>query len=85
MPEVQVTRELTDVEGSEHANFLTTTIDALANWARKSSLWPYPFGTACCAIEFMAVASAHYDIARFGHPKSRRPSAMRHLPWSSTR
>ncbi len=66
MPEVQVTRELTDVEGSEHANFLTTTIDALANWARKSSLWPYPFGTACCAIEFMAVASAHYDIARFG-------------------
>ena len=66
MPEVQVTRELTDVEGSEHANFLTTTIDALSNWARKSSLWPYPFGTACCAIEFMAVASAHYDIARFG-------------------
>ena len=60
------TRELTEVEEVEHGNFLTTTVDALANWARKSSLWPYPFGTACCAIEFMAVASAHYDIARFG-------------------
>jgi NADH-quinone oxidoreductase subunit B len=60
------TRELTEVEKVEHGNFLTTTVDALANWARKSSLWPYPFGTACCAIEFMAVASAYYDSARFG-------------------
>jgi NADH dehydrogenase I D subunit len=60
------TRELTDVEEVEHGNFLTTTVGALSNWARKSSLWPYPFGTACCAIEFMAVAGAHYDIARFG-------------------
>jgi NADH dehydrogenase I D subunit len=59
-------RELTEVEEVEHGNFLTTTVDALSNWARKSSLWPYPFGTACCAIEFMAVAGAHYDIARFG-------------------
>jgi len=59
-------RELTEVEEVEHGNFLTTTVDALSNWARKSSLWPYPFGTACCAIEFMAVAGAHYDIARIG-------------------
>jgi NADH-quinone oxidoreductase subunit B len=59
-------RELTEVEKVEHGNFLTTTVAALANWARKSSLWPYPFGTACCGIEFMAVASDHYDIARFG-------------------
>ena len=50
----------------EHESFFTTTYTSLVNWARKSSLWPYPFGTACCAIEFMAVASAHYDIARFG-------------------
>ena len=59
-------RELTEVEKVEHGIFLTTTVDALANWTRKNSLWPYPFGTACCAIECMAVASAHYDIARFG-------------------
>ncbi len=62
----QPTRALANSDQVEHGNFLTTTVDALANWARKSSLWPYPFGTACCAIEFMAVASAHYDIARFG-------------------
>src|ERR671931_138355 len=50
----------------EHENFFTTTYHSLINWARKSSLWPYPFGTACCAIEFMATVLSHYDIARFG-------------------
>jgi NADH dehydrogenase I D subunit len=47
-------------------NFLTTTVSGLVNWARGGSLWPMPFGTACCAIEFMSVVSAHYDLARFG-------------------
>ena len=47
-------------------NILTTTISDVVNWARKGSLWPMPFGTACCAIEFMSVVSAHYDLARFG-------------------
>lgn len=47
-------------------NFLTTTMDALANWARSNSLWPMPFGTACCAIEFMATAAGRFDLARFG-------------------
>ena len=55
-----------EVETKERENFFTTTAATLINWARKGSLWPYPFGTACCAIEFMAVAGAHYDIARFG-------------------
>lgn len=45
---------------------VTHAIDAVVNWARKNSLWPYIFGTACCAIEFMSDASAHFDIARFG-------------------
>jgi NADH-quinone oxidoreductase subunit B len=35
-------------------------------WARKNSLWQYPFVTACCGMEYMSVASARYDIARFG-------------------
>jgi len=38
----------------------------MIKWGRKSSIWPMPFGTACCAIEFMAVSFSHYDIARFG-------------------
>jgi NADH-quinone oxidoreductase subunit B len=45
---------------------LTTTLDKMVNWARSGSLWPLPFGTACCAIEFMSVVSSHYDLARFG-------------------
>ncbi|HEX5725256.1 MAG TPA: NADH-quinone oxidoreductase subunit NuoB [Longimicrobiaceae bacterium] len=46
--------------------FLTTRLDAVANWARANSLWPMPFGTACCAIEMMATAATRYDLARFG-------------------
>jgi NADH-quinone oxidoreductase subunit B len=46
--------------------FLTTRLDAVVNWARRNSLWPMPFGTACCAIEMMASAASRYDLARFG-------------------
>ncbi len=45
---------------------ITTTIDTVINWGRKYSLWPMPFGTACCAIEFMGVVSSRYDVSRFG-------------------
>lgn len=46
--------------------FLTTKISEIINWARKYALYPMPFGTACCAIEYMAVVGSHYDISRFG-------------------
>lgn len=46
--------------------FLTTRMDTVVNWARRNSLWPMPFGTACCAIEMMATAASRYDLARFG-------------------
>ena len=46
--------------------YLTTKLESAVNWARGNSLWPLPFGTACCAIEFMSMVSSHYDIARFG-------------------
>jgi NADH-quinone oxidoreductase subunit B len=45
---------------------VTTKLDYVVNWARRSSLWPMPFGTACCAIEMMASAASKYDLARFG-------------------
>jgi NADH-quinone oxidoreductase subunit B len=45
---------------------VTTKIDAVINWGREASLWPFVFGTACCAIEFMATAASRYDISRFG-------------------
>jgi len=55
-------------------DLLTTRLDRLVsffrengvNWARKNSLWPLPFATACCGIELMATASSRYDLARFG-------------------
>ena len=46
--------------------FFTGKLDNLVNWARGNSLWPLPFGTACCAIEFMSMVASHYDISRFG-------------------
>jgi NADH-quinone oxidoreductase subunit B len=46
--------------------FLTTKLNHLIDKARKNSLWPFPFGTACCAIEFMSVMMSHYDLSRFG-------------------
>ncbi len=45
---------------------LTTTLDKVVNWGRKSSIWPMTFGLACCAIEMMAMSAARFDIARFG-------------------
>ncbi len=45
---------------------VTTRMDEVIKWGRKNSLWPLPFGTACCAIEFMGVVSAEFDISRFG-------------------
>jgi len=47
-------------------NILTTNIDKVVNWARKNSLWPMPFGLACCAIEMMSSVAPRYDLARFG-------------------
>ena len=56
-------RETEELAG---ASLLTTRLETMVNWARGNSLWPLPFGTACCAIEFMSMVSSHYDVARFG-------------------
>ena len=45
---------------------LTTTVEKMVQWARRSSIWPVTFGLACCAIEMMAMSTSRYDIARFG-------------------
>lgn len=45
---------------------VTTRLEALIAWGQKNSLFPYPFGTACCAIEFMGTVSSRFDISRFG-------------------
>src|SRR5271156_5332812 len=53
-------------EGYTGEGFFATTIDKAVGLARSKSLWPLPFATSCCGIEFMAVMGSHYDLARFG-------------------
>ena len=48
------------------AGVMTTQLDAALGWARKYSIFQYPFVTACCGMEFMSVAASHYDLDRFG-------------------
>lgn len=48
------------------SGFLLSTVEGLAGYVRKGSLWPATFGLACCAIEMMATTSGRFDIARFG-------------------
>jgi NADH-quinone oxidoreductase subunit B len=54
------------VEKDGSPGFLATKLDFVVNWARRNSLWPMPFGTACCAIEMMASYASRFDVARFG-------------------
>src|SRR6187402_266490 len=54
------------IEGKFGKNIVITSVDAVANWARASSLWPMLFGIACCAIEMMATAASRYDWDRLG-------------------
>ena len=52
--------------GVEGNGFFATTLDKLVGLGRKNSIWPLPFATSCCGIEFMATMGANYDLARFG-------------------
>ncbi len=47
-------------------NFVTSQVDQAIAWSRKYSLFNYPFVTACCGMEYMSLASGHYDVDRFG-------------------
>ncbi len=46
--------------------FFATQLSSVVGLARKNSLWPLPFATSCCGIEFMATMASHYDLSRFG-------------------
>jgi NADH-quinone oxidoreductase subunit B len=53
-------------EGHRGEGFFATQLEKIVGLARKNSIWPLPFATSCCGIEFMATMGSHYDLARFG-------------------
>ncbi len=52
--------------GHEGPGFFATSFDKIIGLARSNSLWPLPFATSCCGIEFMATMAPNYDLSRFG-------------------
>ena len=67
IPAGQREEERATVKHYPETHILTTTIDGLLRWARRSSLWPLSFGTACCAMEMIAASQARWDYwERFG-------------------
>ena len=80
------------IEDRFEKNIITTSVDFVFNWARKSALWPMTFGLACCAIEMMATGASRFDMDRFGdransvrvlHPDGSM-GVYAHLEWEST-
>ena len=66
-------------EEIQDRGFITSTADALVNWARSGSLWPMTFGLACCAVEMMHTGASRYDLDRFGvvfRPSPRQSDVM---------
>ncbi len=61
--------------------FVTTRLVPLLSWAQKYSLFMYPFVTACCGMEFMAVSSPRYDFSRFGSEAPRFSPRQSDLLW----
>ena len=68
-PAMQELESAMEVPGEIRHNVFVTSLESLAAWGRRSSLWPVAFGLACCAMEMIAVGNSRFDIARFGAEK----------------
>ena len=63
--------EMMDELRKNGTNVVLTSLDQLINWGRSNSVWSFLLGASCCAIEFMALGAARYDMARFGFEVTR--------------
>ena len=63
MSNIQITPTPAGLEGQ---GFFATKVEEAIGLARANSIWPLPFATSCCGIEFMATMTSNYDLARFG-------------------
>ncbi len=71
MPQIMTEDQVLEQEVRRHIAVtswgkLLDMLDKVANWGRRSSIWPLQFGLACCAIEMICTAASRFDIARFG-------------------
>lgn len=57
---------VSEPEGYKGEGFFATSLNKVVGIARANSIWPLPFATSCCGIEFMATMASNYDLARFG-------------------
>ncbi len=64
-------QRMVDKLNRDGAGIVLGSLDELIDWGRSNSLWSLTFGTSCCAIEFMALGAARYDMARFGFEVTR--------------
>lgn len=71
MNENEVLIKMAEELNATGAGVIVGWADKLIDWARSNSLWSLTFGTSCCAIEFMALGAAQYDMARFGFEVTR--------------
>jgi NADH-quinone oxidoreductase subunit B len=58
--------QLEDARNEAPMNVVTSRLEDALGWARKYSIFQYPFVTACCGMEYMSVMCSHYDLDRFG-------------------
>jgi len=69
------------LEDALGGSVVLSRLDRALGWARKYSLFLYPFVTACCGMEFMAAAASHYDIDRFGAGLPRKQAPILKRVW----
>jgi NADH-quinone oxidoreductase subunit B len=58
--------KIEDLQVINGEGYQLSTLDKVVAAARKNSVWPLPFATSCCGIEYMATMGSNYDLARFG-------------------
>ncbi|MEO9257319.1 MAG: NADH-quinone oxidoreductase subunit B [Crocinitomicaceae bacterium] len=69
MGKIEMNEKVEIVNGVEVINgegFQLSSLDKVIASARANSVWPLPFATSCCGIEYMATMASNYDLARFG-------------------
>lgn len=59
-------KQVAPPDGFSGEGFFATKLSEVVGLARANSMWPLPFATSCCGIEYMATMAATYDIGRFG-------------------